>query len=334
MAWSVYDANGALKTSVPTVAASAISGLVALGNGGTHADLSATGAGVLQQATTGADVTVQATTGSGDVVRTTSPTIVTPTIADLTNMVHSHQNNAGGGSLDGAAIGSGTVARARLQVMTGDAGAGGASGAVPTPASGDAAANKFLKADATWSVTPNGLAVLSANSILGGNAASFDLTSISGSYSHLKLLLKLRSDKAGVTQENIYLRFNNDSTAGNYYSYGLNENTATTPALAATERLGATGTGIEIRLGCTAATATSGYFAHSEVTILNYANANTPKQVFWNGGIQLNNSAGSLADIRGNALWTSTAAINRITILPVSAGNFIIDSSCELLAVA
>jgi len=44
----------------------------------------------------------------------TSPTFVTPTIASFANATHNHQNAAGGGSLDGAAIGSGTVIDARL----------------------------------------------------------------------------------------------------------------------------------------------------------------------------------------------------------------------------
>jgi hypothetical protein len=39
--------------------------------------------------------------------------------------------------------------------FTGDSGSGGASGAVPAPAAGDAAAGKFLSADGTWS-TPAG----------------------------------------------------------------------------------------------------------------------------------------------------------------------------------
>jgi hypothetical protein len=39
----------------------------------------------------------------------------------------------------------------KLSVMVGDSGSGGTKGLVPAPASGDAAANKFLKADGTWS---------------------------------------------------------------------------------------------------------------------------------------------------------------------------------------
>lgn len=47
------------------------------------------------------------------------------------------------------------IAQADLPVMTGDSGSGGAKGAVPAPATGDAAAGKFLKADGTW-VAPSG----------------------------------------------------------------------------------------------------------------------------------------------------------------------------------
>jgi hypothetical protein len=75
---------------------------ISLALGGTNADLSATGAGYLKQATTGANVSVSA------------------------------------------------IAQADLPVFTGDSGSGGVKGAVPAPASGDAAGLKFLMADATW----------------------------------------------------------------------------------------------------------------------------------------------------------------------------------------
>lgn len=48
-----------------------------------------------------------------------------------------------------------TQATALLNNVAGDSGSGGTKGLVPAPASGDAAANKYLKADGTWStVTP------------------------------------------------------------------------------------------------------------------------------------------------------------------------------------
>lgn len=52
---------------------------------------------------------------------------------------------------------SGTaIAANKLTAMVGDSGAGGTQGAAPAPASGDAAAGKFLKADGTWAVPPSG----------------------------------------------------------------------------------------------------------------------------------------------------------------------------------
>jgi hypothetical protein len=41
-----------------------------------------------------------------------------------------------------------------IDAFTGDSGSGGAKGAVPAPAAGDAAAGKFIKADGTWAVPP------------------------------------------------------------------------------------------------------------------------------------------------------------------------------------
>jgi hypothetical protein len=59
-------------------------------------------------------VTPTGATGTGKFVFDGSPTIVTPTIASLVNATHTHQNAAGGGTLDAAAIAAGTVATARL----------------------------------------------------------------------------------------------------------------------------------------------------------------------------------------------------------------------------
>lgn len=61
-------------------------------------------------------------TGSGGaLVFASSPTITTPTIASFANATHNHQNAAGGGSLDAAAIGSGTMATDRLGSGTANA---------------------------------------------------------------------------------------------------------------------------------------------------------------------------------------------------------------------
>lgn len=59
-------------------------------------------------------------TGTGSAVFGTSPTIVTPTIASFANATHTHQNAAGGGALDAAAIATGVIPIARLATGTPD----------------------------------------------------------------------------------------------------------------------------------------------------------------------------------------------------------------------
>jgi hypothetical protein len=63
-----------------------------------------------------------------------------------------------------------------ISAFTGDSGSGGAKGAVPAPAAGDAAAGKFIKADGTWAVPSGGSgtvthtgAALAAHKVVVGN---------------------------------------------------------------------------------------------------------------------------------------------------------------------
>lgn len=57
------------------------------------------------------------------------------------------RNTAGTGDIEELTA---TTATAMLNAFTGDSGSGGVKGLVPAPAAGDAAASRFLKADATW----------------------------------------------------------------------------------------------------------------------------------------------------------------------------------------
>lgn len=60
-------------------------------------------------------------------------------------------------AINGSQITAGTVAAARLAVLVGDTGAGGTQGAVPAPAAGDAAAQKYLAASGLWAAVPSNL---------------------------------------------------------------------------------------------------------------------------------------------------------------------------------
>jgi hypothetical protein len=70
----------------------------------------------------GDNLTYTMPSSSQTIVGTTSTdtlqnkTLTTPTIASFVNATHNHQNAAGGGTLDGAVIGSGTVVAARLGI--------------------------------------------------------------------------------------------------------------------------------------------------------------------------------------------------------------------------
>jgi hypothetical protein len=84
--------------------------------------------------------------------------------------------NVSGGAAVPIALTS-AQATAFLTAVVGDSGAGGTKGLVPAPASGDAAAGKFLKADGTWATvsssgTVTSVSVVTANGVSGSVATS------------------------------------------------------------------------------------------------------------------------------------------------------------------
>lgn len=70
---------------------------------------------------------------------------------------------------------------ALLSNVVGDSGSGGTKGLVPAPASGDAAAGKFLKADGTWAAPSAGGLIATGSVNLGGAAAISISTAIDAS---------------------------------------------------------------------------------------------------------------------------------------------------------
>jgi hypothetical protein len=69
-----------------------------------------------------------------------------------------------------------TQATALLDAMVGDSGAGGTKGLVPAPAAGDAAANKFLKANGTWTAPSGSGDVVGPASSVASEIVLFDGT--------------------------------------------------------------------------------------------------------------------------------------------------------------
>lgn len=114
---------------------------------------------------------------TGDVTAT-GPNSVSATIAAsaVTNakMANMAANTIKGNNTGGSAAPSdltATQATAMLNAMVGDSGSGGTKGLVPAPASGDAAASKFLKADGTWA-TAGGTPSLTSTYVAYGNGSN------------------------------------------------------------------------------------------------------------------------------------------------------------------
>jgi hypothetical protein len=107
-------------------------------------DIGGGGSGITQL--TG-DVT--AGPGSGSQVATISSDAIDNTkLSNMSTQTFKGRSTAGTGDPEDLST---SQATAMLDIMVGDSGSGGTKGLVPAPASGDAAANKFLKADGTWS---------------------------------------------------------------------------------------------------------------------------------------------------------------------------------------
>lgn len=166
---------------------------------------------------------------------------------------------------------------------------------------------------------------LITDTTLGAAAASFDFTSISGSYSHLELRGYLRASPATQTQA-WEVTFNADAGA-NYNNQKRNTAAGTTSGSRVVNQN-------SISLGQIPAASDSladefGYFI-AEIPF--YASPKY-KQIFIR---QLMGPTGG-TPVQGiyetYAEWASTAAITRVTLIP-AAGNFVTGCRCQLYGVA
>jgi hypothetical protein len=159
------------------------------------------------------------------------------------------------------------------------------------------------------------------DSTLGGAAASFDITPISGAFNHLLLLIQGRGDTA-ATSTTVLLKFNNDGGA----NYDTELVTAAGAAVATGEIVA--GTSAQIA-DITANTGPAGVFGAFALWIPNYAGATAQKNVFSTGGHKTTSLTGGIFNRNYSCFWRSAAAINRITLTP-GAGNFVAGSRVTL----
>lgn len=122
-------------------------------------------------------VTVQgnAFTGDGNLVKSNNPVFSgAPTLPDFTNAQHNHQSPSGGGSLDAAAIGSGTIADARLSSNVSKLGP--SIDLSTNEATGFLAPERFPALSGDVSNTPGSLNISLSNVVPAGTCTNCDLT--------------------------------------------------------------------------------------------------------------------------------------------------------------
>lgn len=153
-----------------------------------------------------------------------------------------------------------------------------------------------------------------------GGSTSIDFTAIASTYKHLQIRYIAR----GSSSDNVfYLRYNSDSTSGNYANHLLYGDGSSAAASASLTEPGTTYVAVSnsSRLAST--------FAAGVVDILDYANTNKYKTQRALTGRE-DNSAGIV--ILASGLWKNTAAITSVSCVPVT-GNFAQYSSFALYGI-
>jgi len=149
-----------------------------------------------------------------------------------------------------------------------------------------------------------------------GGASSIDFTSIPQTYTDLKIVLSGRTTDSGATTANV--TFN-----------GLSTNLSSR-VLVGTGSSALSGTDTKIPVRINWSTSTSSTFGNAEIYIPNYTSANN-KSVSTDS-VNENNATEAYMTL-GAHLWSSTAAINQVTITPAT-GNFVQYSTATLYGVA
>lgn len=166
---------------------------------------------------------------------------------------------------------------------------------------------------------------LLSDTTLSAAATTIDFSAISGGYTHLRLVARLRTDRGAAT-DNIQLRLNNDSGA-NYYVQYVDGNAS---GASAGEVLGATSA---FSAHAPGGSATADRFGIVDLLIPFYAETTAQKafqsDVFDPSGT----GSGSLSRWAYGGVWASTAAVTRITLLPAVGPNFVAVSRAVLYGI-
>jgi hypothetical protein len=142
--------------------------------------------------------------------------------------------------------------------------------------------------------------------ITTASQATVDFTSISGSYSSLKVLYFSQDTTAGTNASVIRLMINNDNTSGNYSTSqrGGGVNNAANGAQQASSTKGG-------YIGNQPNAGNTGLVCQGEITIVGYAGTTFHKRIVYSFGSDDGTNSG--LGLVGTFRWKSTSALNRLT---------------------
>lgn len=171
-------------------------------------------------------------------------------------------------------------------------------------------------------ISSAGLALIATKGPLTVVSATIDFANIPASWQHLYLVGTCRCDD-GAAEITIGIQANGDG-AGNYD----NQRVDTLAAVATASQANAT---TSARLGtATGGTAAAGLATSIAIWIPGYIKTTLQKIFLSSSGAQVGVGAGNFRQQSNVGCWRSTAAINRLTLVDVTGGNFDVGSFFSL----
>lgn len=191
---------------------------------------------------------------------------------------------------------------------------------------GDGSGSHYLADDGTYkTVSTGGISVIS-DTTLAADTASFDISGISSTFKHLRIEAQLRTTE-GVVTSSVLVRFNNDTTA----SYDWQRVYGNAASASAAETLGATSFAAGFVPGASAAANFAGAVV---IHIPNYAGTLFNKTVISSVTAYEGSATGNVYAGQWGGGWRSSAAINRVTVLPGGGANFKAGSRLTLYGIS
>jgi hypothetical protein len=172
----------------------------------------------------------------------------------------------------------------------------------------------FSSASASATPTvPDDYESIATVNVGSGGSSSISFSSIPSTYKHLQIRYTARSTVANVNDGYTSVRFNGDSTNGNYYFYHILQSDG------ASLFSGGGGTNAIIYTGVTAGnSAATNVFGSGVIDILDYTSTSKNKVTRTLSGMD-NNGAGKISLASG--FWFNTAAVTSITLGANAFGN-------------